>query len=77
MEHNYETFGEPQEQLYLSVGAGEKAINKAKVYAGHFTPRGNRRRRTPMMCIVKTGIEGERGKWGNRGKRDSQMIVTG
>jgi chitin synthase len=77
MEHDYDTFGEPQEQLYLSVGAGEKAINKAKVYAGYFTPRGNRGRRTPMMCIVKTGIDGETGKKGNRGKRDSQMIVAG
>ena len=30
-----------------------------------------------MMCIVKTGIDGETGKRGNRGKRDSQMIVAG
>jgi chitin synthase len=30
-----------------------------------------------MLCIVKTGIEGEAGKKGNRGKRDSQMIVAG
>jgi len=77
MDHDYETFGDPQEQLYLSVGAGEKAINRAKVYAGYFTPPSNRSRRTPMMCIVKTGIEGEAGKKGNRGKRDSQMIVAG
>ena len=75
MEHDYETFGEPQDQLYLSVGGGEKAINRAKVYAGYFS-RG-RGHRTPMMCIVKTGIEGENGKKGNRGKRDSQMIVAG
>ena len=76
MDHDYETFGEPQEQLYLSVGAGEKAINRAKVYAGYFS-RGSGGHRTPMMCIVKTGIEGEKGKKGNRGKRDSQMIVAG
>lgn len=77
MEHDTETFGEPQDQLYLSVGAGEKAINHAKVYAGHFTPRGKSGHRTPMLCIVKTGTEGETGKKGNRGKRDSQMIVAG
>lgn len=77
MEHDYETFGKPTEQLYLSVGAGEKAINRAKVYAGYFTPLGNRGRKTAMMCIVKTGIEGEEVKPGNRGKRDSQMIVAG
>jgi chitin synthase len=77
MQHDYEAFGEPSEQLYLSVGAGEKAINRAKVYAGYFTPRGENGRRTPMMCIVKTGIEDEKVKHGNRGKRDSQMIVAG
>jgi chitin synthase len=76
MEHDYETFGEPTDQLYLSVGAGEKAINRAKVYAGYFTPRGSTHR-TPMLCVVKTGVEGETGKKGNRGKRDSQMVVAG
>jgi chitin synthase len=76
MDHDYETFGEPTDQLYLSVGAGEKAINRAKVYAGTFTPRGGGNR-TPMLCVVKTGIEGEQGKPGNRGKRDSQMIIAG
>jgi chitin synthase len=76
MEHDYETFGEPTDQLYLSVGAGEKAINHAKVYAGYFTPRGSTHR-TPMLCVVKTGVEGETGKKGNRGKRDSQMVVAG
>jgi chitin synthase len=76
MDHDYESFGDPQNQLYLSVGAGEKAINCAKVYAGHFSPRGGLHH-TPMLCIVKTGIEGEKGKVGNRGKRDSQMIIAG
>ena len=76
MEHDTDTFGEPQDQLYLSVGGGEKAINRAKVYAGHFVPKKGGHR-TPMLCIVKTGIEGETGKKGNRGKRDSQMIVAG
>jgi chitin synthase len=74
MQHDHETFGEPTEQLYLSVGAGEKASNRAKVYAGYFTPRGKNGRRMPMKCIVKTGIEGEKVKPGNRGKQDSQMM---
>jgi len=77
MEHDYETFGEPTDQLFLSVGAGEKTINRAKVYAGYCRPQENQGKKTPMMCIVKTGIKGEKVRPGNRGKRDSQMIVVG
>ncbi|GJJ06163.1 hypothetical protein Clacol_000352 [Clathrus columnatus] len=67
-------FGNPEPMGYFSVGLGAKSENRAMVYAGHYTRAG---RRTPTMVIVKCGTEGERGdkKPGNRGKRDSQLVL--
>ena len=68
---------EPEPSTYLAVGGGEKAINAAKVYAGWYI--GSYRHRTPVVIIVKVGgtktEEKESKKPGNRGKRDSQMIL--
>ncbi|KAJ7647483.1 glycosyltransferase family 2 protein [Roridomyces roridus] len=68
-------FGEPIPMSYESVGSGAKAQNRAMVYAGHYTVAG---RRTPTVIIVKCGTEAEAAsdkKPGNRGKRDSQLIL--
>ncbi|KAJ6593722.1 glycosyltransferase family 2 protein [Mycena capillaripes] len=68
-------FGEPIPMTYGSVGSGAKAQNRAMVYAGHYTVAG---RRTPTVVIVKCGTEEEATtdkKPGNRGKRDSQLIL--
>ncbi|KAJ7502765.1 glycosyltransferase family 2 protein [Mycena galericulata] len=68
-------FGEPIPMSYASVGSGSKAQNRAMVYAGHYTVAG---RRTPTVIIVKCGTEDEAAsdsKPGNRGKRDSQLIL--
>ncbi|KAJ7755691.1 glycosyltransferase family 2 protein [Mycena maculata] len=68
-------FGEPIPMSYASVGSGSKAQNRAMVYAGHYTVAG---RRTPTVIVVKCGTEGEAAsdrKPGNRGKRDSQLIL--
>jgi len=68
-------FGEPIPMTYGSVGSGSKAQNRAMVYAGHYTVAG---RRTPTVVIVKCGTEAEAAsdkKPGNRGKRDSQLIL--
>lgn len=68
-------FGNPMPMLYSSVGTGEKAQNRAMVYAGHYTVAG---RRTPAVVVVKCGTEKEAAtekKPGNRGKRDSQLIL--
>jgi len=68
-------FGNPIPMVYEAVGSGEKAINRAMVYAGHYTVAG---RRTPMVIVVKCGTEAEAAagkKSGNRGKRDSQLIL--
>ncbi|CCM00692.1 uncharacterized protein FIBRA_02731 [Fibroporia radiculosa] len=68
-------FGNPIPMSYIAVGAGAKAENRALVYAGHYTVAG---RRTPTVIIVKCGTEKEaftEKKPGNRGKRDSQLIL--
>ncbi|KAJ7124901.1 glycosyltransferase family 2 protein [Mycena epipterygia] len=68
-------FGEPIPMSYESVGSGSKAQNRAMVYAGHYTVAG---RRTPTVVVVKCGTEAEAAsdrKPGNRGKRDSQLIL--
>ncbi|KAF8230136.1 glycosyltransferase family 2 protein [Tricholoma matsutake] len=68
-------FGNPMPMSYGAVGSGVKAQNRAMVYAGHYTVAG---RRTPTVVIVKCGTEAEAisdKKPGNRGKRDSQLIL--
>ncbi|EKM54034.1 glycosyltransferase family 2 protein [Phanerochaete carnosa HHB-10118-sp] len=68
-------FGNPVPMSYNAVGAGVKAENRAMVYAGHYTVAG---RRTPTIIVVKCGTEREAAtdkKPGNRGKRDSQLIL--
>ncbi|CAG8523665.1 glycosyltransferase family 2 protein [Gigaspora rosea] len=67
-------FSDPQPQSYIAVAAGSKQHNMAKVYAGFFPYEG---RRIPMVCVVKCGAPEEQGKPkpGNRGKRDSQLIL--
>ncbi|KAF8919983.1 glycosyltransferase family 2 protein [Mucidula mucida] len=68
-------FGNPMPMLYAGVGSGAKSQNRAMVYAGHYTTAG---RRTPTVIVVKCGTEQEAAtdkKPGNRGKRDSQLIL--
>ncbi|KAL5523985.1 CHS1_2 [Sanghuangporus baumii] len=68
-------FGDPMPMSYIAVGSGKKRENRAMVYAGHYTVAG---RRTPAIVVVKCGTEQEAQtdkKPGNRGKRDSQLIL--
>ncbi|KAF8608570.1 glycosyltransferase family 2 protein [Ceratobasidium sp. AG-I] len=68
-------FGNPMPMAYESIGSGAKKSNRAMVYAGHYTKAG---RRTPTIVVVKCGTEVEARtdkKPGNRGKRDSQLIL--
>ncbi|EIN11447.1 glycosyltransferase family 2 protein [Punctularia strigosozonata HHB-11173 SS5] len=68
-------FGNPTPMSYFAVGSGKKKENRAMVYAGHYTAAG---RRTPTIIVVKCGTEQEAAtdkKPGNRGKRDSQLIL--
>ncbi|KAI8331883.1 chitin synthase-domain-containing protein [Chlamydoabsidia padenii] len=64
----------PEAKAYLAVAIGSKQYNMAKVYAGHYVCKGHK---VPMILIVKSGSPAEQGKPkpGNRGKRDSQLIL--
>ncbi|KAI8645101.1 chitin synthase-domain-containing protein [Parasitella parasitica] len=57
---------------YEAIADGAKRINRARVYAGHY-------KSIPAILVVKCGTEAEanpnNNKPGNRGKRDSQMIL--
>lgn len=68
-------FGTPMPMSFISVAQGSKQHNMAMVYAGHYTR--SQGRRTPMIVVVKCGTpqEAKETKPGNRGKRDSQMIL--
>ncbi|KAG2221816.1 hypothetical protein INT45_013312 [Circinella minor] len=59
---------------YLAVADGAKQFNRAKVYAGHYVCKGHK---VPMILVVKCGNPDEENKpkAGNRGKRDSQLIL--
>lgn len=68
---------------YVAVSSGSKRHNMAKVYSGFYDYGADssipveRQQRVPMMCIVKCGTpdEAHKSKPGNRGKRDSQIIL--
>lgn len=68
---------------YVAVSSGSKRHNMAKVYSGFYdygvgsTIPIERQQRVPMMCVVKCGTpdEATKSKPGNRGKRDSQIIL--
>ncbi|ORZ25558.1 chitin synthase-domain-containing protein [Absidia repens] len=64
------TMKDPSPSSYLAIADGEKQLNMAKVYAGHY-------KGVPCLTIVKCGTEEEKDapKAGNRGKRDSQLIL--
>lgn len=68
---------------YVAVASGSKRHNMAKVYSGFYDYGSEsripleRQQRVPMMVVVKCGTpaEFEKSKPGNRGKRDSQIIL--
>lgn len=74
---------EVQAFSYVAVASGSKRHNMAKVYSGFYDYGENsaipldRQQRVPMMVVVKCGTpdEATARKPGNRGKRDSQIIL--
>lgn len=69
-----ETF-EDEPMDYIALAAGEKRHNRAIVYMGYYRVND---KATRILLIVKTGNPNEVGmKPGNRGKRDSQVILMG
>lgn len=59
---------------YVAVAQGYKQHNMATVYAGYFNHQGHS---TPIILVAKCGTpeESDEKKPGNRGKRDSQIIL--
>lgn len=67
---------------YVAIADGHKRHNMAKVYAGFYdyenlTVEKSKQQRVPMVLVAKTGnpIEVSDPKPGNRGKRDSQIVL--
>jgi len=77
----------PQEQVqpfsYVAVASGSKRHNMARIHAGFYDYGEDSRipmddqKRVPMIIVEKVGTEDEQAtsKPGNRGKRDSQIIL--
>ncbi|GAA5947879.1 hypothetical protein JCM3765_001125 [Sporobolomyces pararoseus] len=67
---------------YVAIADGHKRHNMAKVYAGFYEYDNNtvelsKQQRVPMMLVAKVGNPAEvnDAKPGNRGKRDSQIVL--
>ncbi|KAL7750763.1 hypothetical protein RI367_003720 [Sorochytrium milnesiophthora] len=57
---------------YHAIGEGSKQHNKGQVYSGLYRINA---RAIPFVVVVKCGTEKETSRAGNRGKRDSQMVL--
>jgi chitin synthase len=58
--------------LYQAIGEGAKQLSYAKVYSGLYEYEGQV---LPYLVVVKVGKPSERVRPGNRGKRDSQVLL--
>ncbi|KAJ1966780.1 hypothetical protein IWQ62_002258 [Dispira parvispora] len=63
---------DPEPLSFVSVADGSKQHNMAKVYSGLYEFEGHV---VPYIVVVKVGRPTERSRPGNRGKRDSQVIL--
>ncbi|KAJ3328082.1 hypothetical protein HDU76_010617 [Blyttiomyces sp. JEL0837] len=63
---------DPPSLMFESLGDGMKQLNYGKVYSGWYNQEG---RFLPYIVIVKVGTPQETNKPGNRGKRDTQLLV--
>jgi chitin synthase len=63
---------DPEPLSFESLGEGQKQHNMGKVYSGLYEVQGHI---VPFLVIVKVGKPSEVSRPGNRGKRDSQMIL--
>ncbi|KAJ3300023.1 Chitin synthase, class 3 [Borealophlyctis nickersoniae] len=64
----------PEPKSYVAIADGTKQHNRAKVHAGTYHVEG---RSVPIILVAKCGTDAEADskKPGNRGKRDSQLVV--
>ncbi|ORX75918.1 hypothetical protein BCR32DRAFT_284732 [Anaeromyces robustus] len=63
---------DPEAFAFHSIGEGPLEYNMGKIYSGLYECKG---RSVPFIVVVKVGSPSERSRPGNRGKRDSQMIL--
>jgi len=63
---------DPEPLSFESLGDGQKQHNMGKVYSGLYEVQGHI---VPFIVVVKVGKPSEVSRPGNRGKRDSQMIL--
>ncbi|PPQ68466.1 hypothetical protein CVT24_005563 [Panaeolus cyanescens] len=63
---------DPEPLSFMSLGEGAKQHNMGKVYSGLYETSGHV---VPYLVIAKVGKPTERSRPGNRGKRDSQMLL--
>ncbi|KAH8922053.1 glycosyltransferase family 2 protein [Atractiella rhizophila] len=73
---------EVEAHSYVAIADGHKKHNMAKVYAGFYdydngTVERNKQQRVPIVLVAKCGnpLEAHEAKPGNRGKRDSQVLL--
>ncbi|OJA16306.1 hypothetical protein AZE42_03378 [Rhizopogon vesiculosus] len=63
---------DPEPLMFKSIGDGSQKLNYGKVYSGLYEYEGHV---VPYVIVVKVGKPSERSKPGNRGKRDSQILL--
>jgi chitin synthase len=63
---------DPEPLSFEALGEGQKQHNMGKIYSGLYEVQGHI---VPFLVVVKVGKPSEVQKPGNRGKRDSQMIL--
>jgi chitin synthase len=63
---------DPDPLSFESLGEGQKQHNMGKIYSGLYEIQGHI---VPFLVVVKVGKPSEVSKPGNRGKRDSQMVL--
>ncbi|KAJ8084965.1 Chitin synthase, class 3 [Marasmius tenuissimus] len=75
---------EVEPHSYVAIADGHKRHNMAKVYAGWYdyddaTVERSKQQRVPVVLVAKCGnpLEADDPKPGNRGKRDSQIVLMG
>lgn len=73
---------EVEPHSYVAIADGHKRHNMAKVFAGFYdyddaTVERSKQQRVPMVLVSKVGnpLEADDPKPGNRGKRDSQIVL--
>ncbi|KAF0444401.1 glycosyltransferase family 2 protein [Gigaspora margarita] len=63
---------DPEPLAFKSIGESSKQLNYGKVYSGLYEYEGHV---VPYIVVVKVGKPTEKNRPGNRGKRDSQIIL--